>query len=86
MNLNHLKRFFISCSKRFKIFDRLSPQENNVLSQANLHTSDFSVNKNLPLIEILKSRSSRMDLLGIPLATLAKVTIRRANFLLFLKT
>ena len=72
MNLNHLKRIFVSCSRLFKITERLSPQENNALSSANLHMSDFSINKKISLIKILKSRGPRMDLWGIPLVTLTQ--------------
>ena len=72
MNLNCLKKFFISCSRLFKITERLSPQENNLLLSENLHTSDFSINKKISLINLLKSRGRRMNLWGIPLLTLAQ--------------
>ena len=72
MNLNYPQRIFISGSTLFKITERLSPQENNVLSSVNLHTSDFSVNKKISLIKILKSRGPRMDFWGKPLVTLAQ--------------
>ena len=71
MNSSHLKKIFISCSRLLKITERLSPQENDVPSSANLHISDFSINKKLLLIKTLKSRDLGMDLWGIPLVTLA---------------
>ena len=51
----------MSYSRIFKITERLSPQESNVLSLAKLHISDFSINKKIPSIKILKSRGSRID-------------------------
>ena len=66
LNLNYLKRIFISCSRLFKITERLSPQENNVLSSVNLHISDFSINKKISLIKILKSRGPGIDPWRIP--------------------
>ena len=71
MNVN-LKRIFISCSRLVKITERLSSRENNVLLSANLHISDFSMNKKKSFIEILKCRGPRMDFWGILLVTLAQ--------------
>ena len=43
--LSYVKRIFILCFRLFKITERLSPQENNMLSSAKKHISDFSINK-----------------------------------------
>ena len=62
----------MSCSRLFKITGKYSPQGNNVLLSENLHISDFSINKKMSLIKLLKSRGPRMDLWVIPLVTLAQ--------------
>ena len=81
MNLNYLKRIFIffffflvfiSCSRLFKITERLSQQEKNVLSLANLHISNFSIIIKISLIKILKSGSPGMDPWEIPLVILVQ--------------
>ena len=54
-DLNHLKTIFISFSILFKINERLSPQKNSVLSSTKLHILDFSVNKKISLMKILKT-------------------------------
>ena len=43
-----------------------------MLLSVNLHISDFSIDKKIPLINILKSRGPRMDLWGKPLVALAR--------------
>ena len=43
-----------------------------MLSSANLHISDFLINKEKSLIKILKSRGPRMDLWRISLVKLAQ--------------
>ena len=72
-----IKRILISRSRLFKIYlEIISTQENNLLSSSNLHISNFSINKKISLIKILKSRGSRTDLWGIPLVTFAHYKIR----------
>ena len=72
-----VKRILISRSRLFKIYlEIISTQENNLLSSSNLHISNFSINKKISLIKILKSRGSRKDLWGIPLVTFAHYKIR----------
>ena len=63
---------FISYSRLFKNTERLSPQKANVLQSANLHISDFSINKKILLKKILKSRAPGIGLWGISLVTLAQ--------------
>ena len=70
--LNHLGKIFISCSRLFKITERLSPQETYALSSAQLHISDFSINRKISLTKILKSRGPRKYLWWILLVTLAQ--------------
>ena len=56
----------MSCTRLFKITERLSPQEKNVLSLAKLHTLDFSINKKTS-ITISKSIGTRINPWEIPL-------------------
>ena len=52
-----------------------------MLSSGNLHISDFSMNKKISLIKILKSRGPRMDFWGILLVTLAQSLYEKPVFL-----
>ena len=67
--------------KLVKITERLTSRENNVLASGNLHISDFSMNKKISLIKILKSRRPRMDFWGILLVALAQSLYEEAVFL-----
>ena len=80
--LSHLKMIFISSSRLSQIAERLSPQEKIALSWANLHISDFSVNKKTSVIKIIKSRSCRIDLWGMSLITLAQSVYGKPIFFL----